>query len=67
MAANIIAYDLMTNFYKQEINKLKSISSNKFDDNNKMGKSPLNWTASKTDLIELVYALKVSGEINTGN
>ena len=67
LAANVIAYDLLTNFYKQEINKLKSISSGKFDDNNKMVKSPLNWTASKTDLIELVYALKVSGAINTGN
>ncbi len=32
-----------------------------------MVKSLLNWTASKIDLIELVYALKVSGEINTGN
>ena len=67
LAAEVIAYDLLTNFYKQEINKLKSISSGKFDDNNKMDKSPLNWTASKTDLIELVYALKVSGAINTGN
>ena len=67
LAAEVIAYDLLTNFYKQEIIKLKSISSGKFDDNNKMGKSPLNWTASKTDLIELVYALKVFGAINTGN
>ncbi len=67
LAAEVIAYDLLTNFYKQEINKLKNISSGKFDDHKKMTKSPLNWTASKTDLIELVYALKVSGAINTGN
>ncbi|MDD7914909.1 RteC domain-containing protein [Polaribacter ponticola] len=67
LAAEVIAYDLLTNFYKQEINKLKNIASGKFDDNNKIGKSPLNWTASKTDLIELVYVLKVSGAINTGN
>lgn len=67
LAAEVIAYDLLTNFYKKEISKLKSISSGKFDDNNNRNQSPLNWTASKTDLIELVYALKVSGAINTGN
>ena len=67
LAAEVIAYDLLTNFYKLEINKLKSISSGKFDDTNQHNKTPLNWTASKTDLIELVYALKVSGAINTGN
>jgi hypothetical protein len=67
LAAQVIAYDVLTNFYKQEINKLKSVSSGKFDDTNKINKNPLNWTASKIDLIELVYALKVSGAINTGN
>jgi len=67
LAAEVIAYDLLTNFYKQEIHKLKSIASGNFDDNSKRVQSPLNWTASKTDLIELVYALKVSGAINTGN
>lgn len=67
LAAEVIAYDLLTNFYKLEINKLKSISSGKFDDTNQNNKTPLNWTASKTDLVELVYALKVSGAINTGN
>jgi hypothetical protein len=67
LAAEVIAYDLLTNFYKKEISKLKSISSGKFDDYDKMGKSPLNWTASKTDFVELMYALKVSGAINTGN
>ena len=67
LAAEVIAYDLLTNFYKKEISKLKSISSGKFDDDNKRVQSPLNWTASKTDLVELVYALKVAGAINTGN
>ena len=61
LAAEVIAYDLLTNFYKKEISKLKSISSGKFDDDNKRVQSTLNWTASKTDLIELVYALKVTG------
>lgn len=67
LAAEVIAYDLQTNFYKKEIKKLKNISSGKFDDDNERVQSPLNWTASKTDLVELVYALKVSGAINTGN
>lgn len=68
LAAEVIAYDLLTNFYKKEINTLKNISSGKFDNNNNnRNRSPLNWTASKTDLVELVYALKVSGAINTGN
>jgi hypothetical protein len=67
LAAEVIAYDLLTNFYKQEINKLKNISSGKLDDDKPKSKSSLYWTASKIDLIELVYALKVSGAINTGN
>lgn len=67
LAAEVIAYYLLTNFYNKEISKLKSISKGKFDDTNQNNKTPLNWTASKTDLIELVYALKVSGVINTGN
>jgi hypothetical protein len=66
LAAEVITYDLLTNFYKQEINKLKNISSGIFDDNNKALKTSLQWTASKTDLVELIYALKVSGAINTG-
>lgn len=67
LAAEVIAYDLLTNFYKKEINTLKNISSGIFDDNNKALKTSLQWTASKTDLVELIYALKVSGAINTGN
>ena len=67
LAAEVIAHELLTNFYKQEINKLKGISSGKFDDNNKNSPNSLNWTASKIDFVELIYALKVSGAINTGN
>lgn len=67
LAAEVIVYDMLTNFYKKEINTLKNISSGIFDDNNKALKTSLQWTASKTDLVELIYALKVSGAINTGN
>ena len=66
LAAEVIAYDLLTNFYKKEINKLKAIAAGKFNNNQNI-KSPINWTASKTDLIELIYALKISGAVNTGH
>ena len=66
LAAEVIVYDMLTNFYKKEINTLKNISSGIFDDNNKALKTSFQWTASKTDLVELIYALKVSGAINTG-
>jgi hypothetical protein len=67
MAADVIAYELLTNFYKKEIKIISNIEKGVF--NTKDGhqkKSNLNWTCSKTDLIELVYALKVSGAINGG-
>ena len=66
LAAEVIAYDLLTNFYKKEINKLKAITAGKFNNSQNI-KSPINWTASKTDLIELIYALKISGAVNTGH
>ena len=65
LAAEVITYDLLTNFYKTEINKLKEVASSKTK--NIKSKSPLSWTASKTDLIELIYALKISGAVNTGH
>lgn len=67
LAAEVLAYDLLTNFYKKEINTLKNISTGIFDDNSKNFMASLYWTASKTDFVELMYALKVSGAINTGN
>jgi hypothetical protein len=35
--------------------------------NNSLLNSNLNWTASKVDLVELIYALQLSGAINGGN
>ena len=67
LAAEVIAYDLLTNFYKKEINKLKNITSGVFNDSKNFDNVALTWTASKTDLVELIYALKVSKAINTGN
>lgn len=64
LAAAFYAFHLLSDFYKQELQKLNkrkspgiTIPSNK----------NLNWSASKTDLVELIYALKISGSINSGN
>lgn len=66
-AAEIIASDLLFDFYKKELLSLDNISNeivnNKFK--NKI-KNNITWSASKTDLIELVYALKFSGALNGG-
>ena len=67
LAAEVVAYDLLTNFYKKEINKLKNINSGVFNDSKKFDNVELIWTASKTDIVELIYALKVSNAINSGN
>ncbi|MCB0743524.1 MAG: RteC domain-containing protein, partial [Ignavibacteriae bacterium] len=64
--ATIMAYDMLIIYLKQEIDKLENkngmetiIQSNQFN-------SKLFWTASKTDLIELIYAIHSSGAINSG-
>lgn len=66
LAAEVMAYDLLTEFYKKEIEKLKRIESGVFNENLNTMNEPLKWTASKTDFIELMYALKTSGSINYG-
>lgn len=63
--ATILAFDMLIIHLKTEINKLQN--------NNGMNETPqsnnpskLFWTANKTDLIELIYALHSSGAINSG-
>ena len=64
--ATIMAYDMLIVYLKQEIDKLENrntmetiIKANQYN-------SKLFWTASKTDLIELIYAIHSSGAINSG-
>lgn len=68
LACEVVTYDLLTQFYKQELHCLLNLEHGF---NNTIDKKPiqeiLNWTASKTDLVELIYALKVSGVINNGD
>lgn len=67
-AAEIIAYDLLTSYYEQEINKLHLKENNLTIKEVKPSiLNNLSWTASKTDLIELIYALHVSGALRNGS
>lgn len=61
--ANLIANDQLTNFI--EI-KLEELNGNNGITNSLLS-SNVNWTASKVDLVELIYALQLSGAINGGN
>lgn len=69
MIAKIMAYDLLINHYQQELKNLRNIEkgskSNQATNLNSSEKY-LKWTASKTDLIELIYALQTSGAIEDG-
>ncbi|MFD0932531.1 RteC domain-containing protein [Psychroflexus salinarum] len=64
--AKIMAYDLLVNFFNQELVALGF--ANKLEDKPKhiCSDTSLKWTASKTDLIELIYALQASGAIKDG-
>ncbi len=63
--ATIMAYDMLIVYLQQEIDKIKINMDNK--NYNAMEKpSKLFWTGSKTDLIELIYALHSSNAINSG-
>ena len=63
--ATIMAYDMLIVYLQQEIDTLKE---NMEQSNDKPMERPskLFWTGSKTDLIELLYALHSSNAINSG-
>ncbi len=65
--AKIMAYDLLISHYVEELSNLRDLSygiPNKL--NTLLNGERLGWTASKTDLIELIYALQASGAIKSG-
>lgn len=64
--ATILAYDMIIIHLKTEIDKLENNNSMETNSLNTMLSSKLFWTGSKTDLIELIYALHGSGSINSG-
>lgn len=65
--AKIMAYDLLVNHYVQELSFLRNLSYGRTSKlNTLVNGERLGWTASKTDLIELIYALQASGAIKSG-
>lgn len=64
--ATIIAYDMLIVYLKTEIDKLENNSGMETMVNSHQKQSRLFWTANKTDLIELIYALHSTGAINSG-
>jgi hypothetical protein len=66
-ASVVISNDLLRGFYKNELSILDMIGNEVlYNDIKGPVENNLTWTATKTDLIELVYALKYSGAINGG-
>ena len=63
--ATIIAFDMLIVYLKQEIEKLEANKGN-IKTHIMRESSKLFWTGSKTELIELIYALDSSGAINSG-
>tara|TARA_R110000822_G_scaffold106332_1_gene234411 strand:- start:41 stop:883 length:843 start_codon:yes stop_codon:yes gene_type:complete len=64
--ATILAYDMLIVYLKTEIDKLENSNGMETVINPFKNQSRLFWTANKTDLIELIYALQSSGAINSG-
>tara|TARA_R110000868_G_scaffold400434_1_gene674879 strand:+ start:320 stop:1159 length:840 start_codon:yes stop_codon:yes gene_type:complete len=63
--ATIMAYDMLIVYLQQEIKSLETHEVNpKINPMKQISK--LFWTGSKTELIELIYALHSSGAINSG-
>ncbi|WP_298487017.1 RteC domain-containing protein [uncultured Maribacter sp.] len=64
--ATIIAYDMLIVHLKTEIDKLENNNGMEQAMNPFSQQSHLFWTAHKTDLIELIYALHSCGAVNSG-
>lgn len=64
--ATILAYDMLIVHLKTQIDKLENSNGMETTNNTLLKPSNLFWTAHKTDLIELIYALHSCGAINSG-
>ncbi|HLV38541.1 RteC domain-containing protein [Xanthomarina sp.] len=64
--AIIVAYDMLIVYLKQEIDRLENKSYMETSCQTSVEQSRLFWTANKTDLIELIYALHSSSAVNSG-
>jgi len=67
LPTEVTANDLLKNFYSEELNSLKRMDPNTIVEQVKPDiLNNLPWTASKTDLVELLYALNAAGAIKNG-
>jgi len=67
LAAQVISYDLLSNYYQLELKSLRKQNENiAVEEISPAILNGLSWTASKTDLVELIYALHSSGAIRNG-
>lgn len=67
LLGKIIAVDNFTLFLNQELNQLRQEELfGRADDRQKMNQFKCRWTKSKTDLIELIYALHASNAVEDG-
>lgn len=65
--ATIMAYELLIGYLRQEIQRLKADRDfNKILGSRQPEEKKLQWTGSKTDLVELIYSLQLSGSVNGG-
>ncbi len=64
--ATIMAYDTLIAYLKKEIGKIENNTTSDYIFPNNSKRTRLFWTANKTDLVELIYALHSSGAINSG-
>ncbi|GGF79189.1 RteC domain-containing protein [Wenyingzhuangia marina] len=69
LACEVKTYDVLCEFYKQELHCISNVEAGFYDTslNRPATNNHLHWTGSKTDLVELIYALKTSGVINNGD
>ncbi|WP_158635194.1 RteC domain-containing protein [Formosa maritima] len=65
--AKIVAYDLLMTYYKKELLYLKTLKLPLINESSSLKTQSLKWTASKTDLVELIYAMYAIGAIENGN
>lgn len=64
--ATLIAFEDLIKYLQLEINKLEAKNLIESITQESLLHSELHWTGSKTNLIELIYALQSSGMINSG-
>ena len=64
--ARILAHDMIIIYLKTEIDKLRRSKRKKYLKNTEVPSSNLCWSGSKTDLVEIIYALQASGALRNG-